>query len=72
MKVEISHNEIYERLLIVEQEVHSLKTETQAMVEAFHAAQGAFIALEWLAKVVRPIIYLGGIFAAAVLWWNHK
>lgn len=72
MKIEISHNEIYERLLIVEQEVHNLKTETQAMVEAFHAAQGAFVALEWLAKVVKPIIYLGTLFAGIVVWWNHK
>lgn len=72
MKIEISHNEIYERLLIVEQEVHNLKTETQAMVEAFHAAQGAFVALEWLAKVVKPIIYLGTLFAGVVVWWNHK
>ena len=72
MKVEISHVEIYERLLIVEQEVHSLKAETSAMVEAFHAAQGAFVALEWLAKVVRPILYLGSVFTAAVLYWNHK
>lgn len=71
-KTEITHNEIYERLLIVEKEVQSLKNETSSMVQAFHAAQGAFIALEWLAKVVRPIIYLGGLFAAAVLWWNHK
>lgn len=72
MKIEISHNEIYERLLIVEQEVHSLKAETRSMVDAFHAAQGAFVVLEWLAKVVKPIIYLGSIFAALVLWWNHK
>jgi hypothetical protein len=69
---DVSHFEIYERLLIVEQEVHNLKNETSAMVQAFHAAQGAFIALEWIAKVVRPIIYLGGIFTAVVLWWNHR
>ena len=72
MKIEISHNEIYERLLIVEQEVHSLKAETRSLVDAFHAAQGAFVALEWLAKVVKPIIYLGSIFAGIVVWWNHE
>lgn len=69
---EISHVEIYERLIIVEQEVLHIRQEMQDVINAFHAAQGAFVALEWLAKVVKPIIYLGTLFAGIVLWWNHK
>lgn len=72
MTKEISHVEIYERLIIVEQEVLHIRQEMQDVINAFHAAQGAFIALEWLAKVVKPIIYLGSIFTAIVLWWNHR
>lgn len=69
---DISHIEIYERLIIVEQEVLHIREEMKEMLIAFHAAQGAFTALEWLAKVVKPILYLGSIFTAAVLWWNHR
>ena len=69
---EISHVEIYERLIIVEQEVIHIRKEMQDVIDAFHAAQGAFVVLEWLAKVVKPIIYLGSLFAAAVIWWNHR
>lgn len=72
MNKEISHTEIYERLIIVEQEVLHIKNEMKQMLDAFHAAQGAFTALEWLAKVVKPILYLGSIFTAVVLWWNHR
>lgn len=69
---DISHVEIYERLIIVEQEVIHIRQEMKDVIEAFHAAQGAFVALEWLAKVVKPIIYLGTLFAGIVVWWNHK
>lgn len=69
---DISHVEIYERLIIVEQEVIHIRQEMKDVIEAFHAAQGAFVTLEWLAKVVKPIIYLGTLFTAAVLWWNHR
>jgi hypothetical protein len=72
MTKEISHIEIYERLIIVEQEVLHIRQEMADVIAAFHAAQGAFTALEWLAKVVKPILYLGSIFTAFVLWWNHK
>lgn len=69
---DVSHGEIYERLIIVEQEVLHIRQEMQDVINAFHAAQGAFVALEWLAKVVKPIIYLGTLFTGIVLWWNHK
>lgn len=69
---EISHVEIYERLIIVEQEVLHIRQEMADVIAAFHAAQGAFTALEWLARVVKPLIYLGSIFAAVAVWWNHK
>lgn len=48
-------------------EVAELKENTKSMVAAFNAASGAFVALEWLAKVAKPIIYLVGIIGAGYM-----
>lgn len=56
---EISHKDIYDRLIAVEDSVKKLTDGTTDMLSAFNAAKGAFTVLEWLAKVVKPIIYLG-------------
>ena len=70
---EVSHNEIYERLLAVECKVDKVATDTEGMVQAFHAAQGAFTVLEWIAKVAKPIIFIGSIIAAiGALWHQHQ
>lgn len=70
---DVSHNEIYERLCKVEAKVDKVATDTEDMVSAFHAAQGAFTVLEWIAKVAKPIIFIGSIIAGvAALWHNHK
>jgi len=61
---EISHRELYDRLVLVETAVGDLTTNTAAMVSAFQAAQGAFTVLEWLAKVAKPILYLGAMVGA--------
>lgn len=70
MQEDITHREIYERLLQVETEVKLVKENTQDMVAAFNAASGAFVALEWIAKVAKPIIYLVGIIGAGYMWFN--
>lgn len=71
--IEVTHNEIYERLVKVEAKVDKITTDTEDMVAAFHAAQGAFTVLEWIAKVAKPIIFIGSIVAGvATLWHNHK
>jgi hypothetical protein len=70
---EVSHREIYERLCKVEDKVDKVATDTEDMVSAFHAAQGAFTVLDWIAKVAKPIIFIGSIIAGiAALWHNHK
>lgn len=63
---EVSHNEIYERLLEVEEKVDKLSKETGGLVDAFTAAQGAFQVLEWIAKVAKPILWTVGTVAAVV------
>lgn len=70
---EVSHNEIYERLIAVESKVDKVAQDTREVVDAFHAAQGAFTVLDWLAKVAKPLIIIGGFLATMVaVWSNHK
>ena len=71
--IEVTHNEIYERLVKVEAKVDKITSDTEDMVAAFHAAQGAFTVLEWVAKVAKPIIFIGSVIAGiAALWHSHK
>lgn len=72
MEKEVSHAEIYERLLTVEQKVDKIDKNTQDVVKAFNAASGAFMVLEWLAKAVKPIIVIGVFFGAVYAAITHK
>jgi hypothetical protein len=73
MTQEVNHNKIYERLIAVEAKVDKVASDTEGMVAAFNAASGAFTVLEWLAKVAKPLIILGGFLAAiGVYFSNHK
>lgn len=72
MAEEISHNQIYERLLAVEQKVDSLDKNTQEVVQAFNAAAGAFQVLEWIAKAVKPLLVIGAFFGAIWLAVENK
>jgi hypothetical protein len=38
---------------------------------AFVAAQGAFKVLETLSHLAKPLLWLGGLFVAAVAFWDH-
>jgi hypothetical protein len=70
---DVSHNEIYERLCKVEEKVDKVSTDTEGMVSAFQAAQGAFTVLDWIAKVAKPILWVvGGIAAVLTIFHNVK
>jgi hypothetical protein len=69
---EVSHKDIYDRLIQLEDSVTTLRTETADMIAAFKAAQGAFKVLEWIAKVAKPILIVGGFLAAIAAAYNHK
>lgn len=72
-KREVTHREIFDRLLAVEVKVDNIDENTRGMVAAFTAAQGAFTVLEWLAKAVKPLLWLGGaVTAIALAWENFK
>jgi hypothetical protein len=72
MNEDVTHNQIYERLLAVEAKVDKLDESTNEVVKAFNAAQGAFIVLEWLARAVKPIIIVGAFFGAIWLVIENK
>ncbi|WP_291928576.1 hypothetical protein [Limnohabitans sp.] len=68
---DVTHREIYERLKTVELKVDKIETNTKDMVAAFNAAQGAFAVLEWLAKVAKPLLIVGGFLAAIGAAWTQ-
>lgn len=69
---DVSHEQIYERLLAVESKVDNIEKNTQEVVQAFNAAAGAFQVLEWIAKAVKPIIIIGAFFGAIYLAIDSK
>lgn len=72
-QVEVSHREIYDRLLAVEHKVDRIDKATADVVAAFGAAQGAFTVLEWLGKLAKPILWIGGVMTAVgIIWQNFR
>jgi len=61
---EVTHKEIYVRLLAVETKVDKLNEETENVVKAFSAAQGAFTVLEWIARAAKPLLWIAGVVTA--------
>jgi hypothetical protein len=67
---EVTHNQIYNRLVVVENKVDEIDKNTKVLVEAFDAVQGAFKVLGWIASAAKPIIFIGGLIAAAGVAWQ--
>ena len=61
---EVTHREIYDRLVAVESKVDKLNKETTEVVKAFSAAQGAFTVLEWIARAAKPLLWIAGVVTA--------
>lgn len=61
---DVTHKQIYDRLVAVETKVDHLDAKTEGIVKAFDAASGAFLVLEWIGKLVKPIIWIVGSSAA--------
>lgn len=68
---EVTHREIYDRLVNVEQKVDRVEENTAGIVKAFDAAAGAFTVLEWLAKLAKPILWIAALGTAFVATWDH-
>jgi hypothetical protein len=72
---DISHEQIYERLLAVELKVDEIDKNTKGLVDAINALDGAFKVLGWVASAAKPILWIGGlIMAAGAIWqtWLKK
>ena len=58
---DVSHREIYDRLVAVETKVDKIGEDTKDVVSAFNSAKGAFLVLEWIGKLTKPILWLVGL-----------
>jgi hypothetical protein len=67
---EVSHEQIYERLIAVEQKVDRIDNNTKGLVEAIEAAQGAVKVLGWVASLAKPMLWIGGLVMAAGAIWQ--
>jgi len=70
---EVSHKQIYDRLVAVEAKVDKIDTQTAEVVSAFQSAKGAFIALDWLSRFAGKILKIGAFITAVgvattVIW----
>ena len=75
MEDQVTHKQIYERLLAVESKVDEIDKNTKGLVEAIKALDGAFKVLGWVASAAKPILWVGGlIMAAGAIWqtWIKK
>lgn len=68
---EVTHKEIYDRLVQVEQKVDDLDQKTGQVVKAFDAAQGAFVVLEFMGKLAKPLLWIIGVGSAIVVLWEE-
>jgi hypothetical protein len=68
---DVTHREIYERLIQVEAKVDKLEETTQEVVVAFNSAKSAFLVLEWIAKAAKPILWIIGLGTVLVTAWER-
>jgi hypothetical protein len=70
MTEEVTHKQIYDRLLAVETKVDDIDRNTKGLVEAIKALDGAFKVLGWIASAAKPILWVGGLIMAAGAVWQ--
>lgn len=70
MENEVTHKQIYDRLVEVEQKVDAIDKNTSGLVEAIDAMQGAIKVLGWIASAAKPILWVGGLIVAAGAVWQ--
>ena len=70
MEDQVTHKQIYERLLAVESKVDEIDRNTKGLVEAIKALDGAFKVLGWIASAAKPILWVGGLIMAAGAVWQ--
>lgn len=71
MEHDVTHKEIYDRLISVEQKVDDLDKKTGKVVSAFEAANGAFVVLDFIGKLAKPILWIIGVGSAITVLWSE-
>lgn len=66
---QVSHQDIYDRLIAVEHKVDAIDDNTRELVGAFKAVQGAFTVLGWIATAAKPLLWIGGAITVIGVWW---
>lgn len=69
MEHDVTHKEIYDRLISVEEKVDDLDRKTSKVVSAFEAANGAFVVLDFIGKLAKPILWILAVGAAVSVLW---
>jgi hypothetical protein len=67
---EVTHEQIYNRLIEVETKVDNIDKNTKGLVDAINALDGAFKVLGWIASAAKPILWIGGLIMAAGAVWQ--
>jgi len=67
---DISHEQIYNRLVAVEGKVDRIDNNTKGLVDAIDAMQGAIKVLGWIASAAKPILWIGSLVVAAGAVWQ--
>jgi len=67
---EVTHSQIYERLVAVEAKVDTIDKNTSDLVGAIEAAKGAVKVLNWIASIAQPVLWVGGLILAAGAVWQ--
>jgi hypothetical protein len=70
MEDQVTHKQIYDRLVEVESKVDAIDKNTSGLVEAIDAMQGAIKVLGWIASAAKPILWIGGLVMAAGAIWQ--
>lgn len=71
MEHDVTHKEIYDRLISVEQKVDDLDKKTGKVVSAFEAANGAFVVLDFIGKLAKPILWIIAVGSAITVLWSE-
>ena len=70
MEDHVTHKQIYDRLLAVEEKVDTIDKNTSDLVGAINAAKGAVKVLNWIASIAQPVLWIGGLILAAGAVWQ--
>jgi hypothetical protein len=70
MEDQVTHKQIYDRLIAVESKVDNIDQNTKGLVEAMKALDGAFKVLGWVASAAKPILWVAGLVMAAGAVWQ--